>query len=111
MFRNLIPDLSEQYHVIAPDLPGFGFTDAPLCGRKSRGYTVAVVSGLTDMDAITLSSPFGGKWSQRSDHRLARDPDHSLVGVASVRPSIMIPFAAPRSRYSGRFERRVEARN
>jgi pimeloyl-ACP methyl ester carboxylesterase len=26
MFRNLIPLLAERYHVIAPDLPGFGFT-------------------------------------------------------------------------------------
>ena len=29
MFRDLIPALSDRYHVIAPDLPGFGFTDAP----------------------------------------------------------------------------------
>ena len=29
MFRNLIPTLSKQYHVIAPDLPGFGYSDAP----------------------------------------------------------------------------------
>jgi pimeloyl-ACP methyl ester carboxylesterase len=29
MFRNLIPALADRYHVIAPDLPGFGFTDAP----------------------------------------------------------------------------------
>jgi pimeloyl-ACP methyl ester carboxylesterase len=29
MFRNLIPILSEKFHVIAPDLPGFGFSDAP----------------------------------------------------------------------------------
>lgn len=29
MYRNLIPLLSEKYHVIAPDLPGFGFSDAP----------------------------------------------------------------------------------
>jgi len=29
MFRELIPALAERYHVIAPDLPGFGFTDAP----------------------------------------------------------------------------------
>ncbi|KIO78580.1 hypothetical protein TH53_02790 [Pedobacter lusitanus] len=28
MFRNLIPILSEQYHIIAPDLPGFGFSEA-----------------------------------------------------------------------------------
>ncbi len=29
MFRNLIPLLSKEYHVIAPDMPGFGFTDNP----------------------------------------------------------------------------------
>ncbi|MDN3548112.1 alpha/beta fold hydrolase [Mucilaginibacter aquaedulcis] len=29
MFRNLIPILATKYHVIAPDLPGFGFTDSP----------------------------------------------------------------------------------
>jgi pimeloyl-ACP methyl ester carboxylesterase len=29
MFRNLIPQLAQDYHVIAPDLPGFGFSDAP----------------------------------------------------------------------------------
>ncbi len=29
MFRELIPQLGGQYHVIAPDLPGFGFSEAP----------------------------------------------------------------------------------
>jgi len=29
MFRNLIPLLADRYHVVAPDLPGFGFTVAP----------------------------------------------------------------------------------
>lgn len=29
MFRDLIPELARRYHVIAPDLPAFGFTDAP----------------------------------------------------------------------------------
>ena len=29
MFRNLIPALADRYRVIAPDLPGFGFSDAP----------------------------------------------------------------------------------
>src|SRR5213083_3616207 len=29
MFRNLIPLLADRYHVIAPDYPGFGFSDAP----------------------------------------------------------------------------------
>ncbi len=29
MFRELIPALADRYHVVAPDLPGFGFTTAP----------------------------------------------------------------------------------
>ncbi|WP_082519768.1 alpha/beta hydrolase [Rhizobium sp. Root1220] len=29
MFRNLIPLLADRYHVIAPDYPGFGESDAP----------------------------------------------------------------------------------
>lgn len=29
MFRNLIPELAENYHVIAPDYPGFGASDMP----------------------------------------------------------------------------------
>jgi pimeloyl-ACP methyl ester carboxylesterase len=29
MFRTLIPTLADSYHVIAPDLPGFGFTNVP----------------------------------------------------------------------------------
>jgi pimeloyl-ACP methyl ester carboxylesterase len=33
MFRNLIPQLAEDFHVIAPDLPGFGFSDAPTHDR------------------------------------------------------------------------------
>ncbi len=29
MFRTLIPLLADRFHVVAPDLPGFGFSDAP----------------------------------------------------------------------------------
>ena len=29
MFRNLIPQLSDKFHVIAPDYLGFGYSDAP----------------------------------------------------------------------------------
>jgi pimeloyl-ACP methyl ester carboxylesterase len=37
MYRNLIPALAARYRVIAPDLPGFGFSDAP--DRKHFRYT------------------------------------------------------------------------
>jgi pimeloyl-ACP methyl ester carboxylesterase len=31
MFRDLIPLLADRYHLIAPDLPGFGQSDLPPC--------------------------------------------------------------------------------
>ena len=37
MFRNLIPALADRYHVVAPDLPGFGFTHTP--SRDQFRYT------------------------------------------------------------------------
>src|SRR5512138_1249525 len=37
MFRDLIPLLADRYHVVAPDLPGFGFSDAP--DRAGFPYT------------------------------------------------------------------------
>ncbi|MEQ9888938.1 alpha/beta fold hydrolase [Pectobacterium zantedeschiae] len=37
MFRELIPVLAENYHVIAPDLPSFGFTESP--GSDEYDYT------------------------------------------------------------------------
>ena len=37
MFRDLMPRLADRYHVVAPDLPGFGFSDAP--ARAEFKYT------------------------------------------------------------------------
>jgi pimeloyl-ACP methyl ester carboxylesterase len=44
MFRELIPRLAGHYHVIAPDLPGFGFTEVP----KQRKYAYS-------FDALALT--------------------------------------------------------
>jgi len=33
MYRNLIPILATKYHVIAPDYPGFGYSDAPAADK------------------------------------------------------------------------------
>lgn len=38
MFRNLIPLLANTYHVVAPDLPGFGFSDAPDRAHFKYGF-------------------------------------------------------------------------
>ena len=47
MFRELIPHLADRYRVIAPDLPGFGFTEVPI----ERKYTYSF-----DALAVTLEA-------------------------------------------------------
>src|ERR1700723_1957673 len=37
MFRNLIPLLADRFHIVAPDLPGFGMSDMP--SRENFKYT------------------------------------------------------------------------
>jgi pimeloyl-ACP methyl ester carboxylesterase len=49
MFRELIPRLANDYRVIAPDLPGFGFTDVPV-GRK---YVYSFDGLASTIDAFT----------------------------------------------------------
>jgi pimeloyl-ACP methyl ester carboxylesterase len=50
MFRGLIPLLADCFHLVAPDLPGFGFTESP--GRERFRYTfdglAGVIEGFTD---------------------------------------------------------------
>ena len=52
MFRNLIPALADSYHVVAPDLPGFGFSDAP--DSKRFRYTFQNLAKIIDDFTQTL---------------------------------------------------------
>jgi len=52
MFRDLIPLLAHHFHLIAPDLPGFGFSDAP--GRDRFTYTFERLAGIMDGFTQTL---------------------------------------------------------
>jgi pimeloyl-ACP methyl ester carboxylesterase len=49
MFRDLIPRLADRYHVVAPDLPGFGFTEVP----ASRKYVYNFENLAKTVDAFT----------------------------------------------------------
>ena len=49
MFRELIPRLADQYRVIAPDLPGFGFTEVP----EARKYTYTFDALAGTIEAFT----------------------------------------------------------
>jgi pimeloyl-ACP methyl ester carboxylesterase len=46
MFRYLIPLLADRFHIVAPDLPGFGQSDMPPRGKFS--YTFDSIAGVID---------------------------------------------------------------
>lgn len=46
MYRNLIPALAAGYHVIAPDYPGFGYSDAP--SAEAFEYTFDHLADIVD---------------------------------------------------------------
>ena len=46
MFRDLIPLLSERFHIVAPDLPGFGLSDMP--SRDAFPYTFENIANVID---------------------------------------------------------------
>lgn len=49
MFRNLIPQLADRYHVIAPDYPGYGQSDQPAMDKFSYSFDnlASVIDKLT----------------------------------------------------------------
>lgn len=55
MFRDLIPRLADEYRVIAPDLPGFGFTHVP--AQREYAYTFDALARTIEVftDAIGLA--------------------------------------------------------
>jgi len=55
MFRNLIPDLAAQYHVIAPDYPGFGYSSAPAVSQFDYSFAklADVIEGFTEKLGLT----------------------------------------------------------
>jgi pimeloyl-ACP methyl ester carboxylesterase len=46
MFDTLIPLLADRYHLVAPDYPGFGNSDAP--PREQFSYTFAAIAEIVD---------------------------------------------------------------
>src|SRR5258708_28979256 len=53
-YRELIPRLADRYHVIAPDLPGFGFTEVPETRKYKYTFDALANTILAFTDALNL---------------------------------------------------------
>ncbi len=78
MFRNLMPQLADRFRLIAPDYPGFGFSDAP--GPHEFAYTfdhlADIVEKFVDALGITKASLYVQDYGGPIGFRLAsKRPD------------------------------------
>lgn len=85
MFRNLIPILSQKYHVIAPDMPGFGFSDFP--SRSSYTYTfdniAATMQGFIDQLRLKHFAIYVFDYGAPVGLRLAMHNPERITGIIS----------------------------
>jgi pimeloyl-ACP methyl ester carboxylesterase len=78
MFRNLIPELADRYHVIAPDYLGFGYSDAPSVGEFDYTFDALadLTAGLLDQLGVSRYGIYVQDYGAPIGWRLAlRDPE------------------------------------
>jgi len=85
MFRNLIPALADRYHVVAPDLPGFGFSDMP--DRKDFRYTfdnlARVIAGFSQTIGLEQYAIYVFDYGAPTGFRLALAHPDRITAIIS----------------------------
>lgn len=96
MFRDLIPHLAEDYHVVAPDLPGFGNTQAP--PREEFQYTfdnlAKVVADFVETIGLKRFALYVFDYGAPTGFRLAlAKPDHIAAIISQNGNAYMEGFS------------------
>ena len=84
-FRNLIPILAHEYHVLAPDYPGFGFTQVPdsLNFTYSFESITSTIASFLDTLGITDFTPYLFDYGAPVGLRLALQRPRSITALIS----------------------------
>jgi pimeloyl-ACP methyl ester carboxylesterase len=85
MFRELIPRLADRYRVIAPDLPGFGFTEVP--EKRKYEYTfdalAATIAAFTEAIKINRYAIYVFDYGAPTGFRLAMAHPERITAIVS----------------------------
>lgn len=85
MFRELIPRLADRYRVIAPDLPGFGFTEVP--EERKYSYTFDALAGtieaFTEALGLTRYAIYVFDYGAPTGFRLAMRHPERVTAIVS----------------------------
>jgi pimeloyl-ACP methyl ester carboxylesterase len=84
-FRELIPRLADRYRVIAPDLPGFGFTEVP--ASRNYRYTfdglAQTILAFTDALKLTRYALYVFDYGAPTGFRLAMNRPERVAAIVS----------------------------
>jgi len=85
MFRNLIPLLADRFHVVAPDLPGFGFTEVPVTTKFTYSFANLAKVMEVFVDAIGLKryAIYVFDYGAPTGYRLALARPHQVSAIIS----------------------------
>ena len=85
MFRDLIPLLADRFHIIAPDLPGFGQSDMP--PRGTFNYTfdniAAVIDRFTEVIGLKRFAVYVFDYGAPTGFRLAAKHPERITAIIS----------------------------
>lgn len=85
MFRDLIPLLSDSFHIVAPDLPGFGLSDMP--SRDHFKYTfdniANVIDRFTEVVGFDRFAVYVFDYGAPTGFRIAAKHPERITGIVS----------------------------
>ncbi|KAF8937589.1 Alpha/Beta hydrolase protein [Dissophora ornata] len=82
-YRNLITHLAPKYHIIAPDLPGFGFTEVPdsLAFKYTFANLATIIGAFLDILSITRFSVYVFDYGAPTGFRLALQRPDAVTAI------------------------------
>jgi pimeloyl-ACP methyl ester carboxylesterase len=85
MFRDLIPLLADHYHVVAPDLPGFGNTLSPPRGQFHYTFNniAEIIGGFVDTVGLNRYALYVFDYGAPTGLRLALNHPNRITGIIS----------------------------
>src|SRR5215475_3535813 len=81
MFRDLIPFLADRFHIVAPDLPGFGQSEMP--PREKFGYIARVIERFTDVIGLDQFAVYVFDYGAPTGFRLAVSRPERITAIIS----------------------------
>ncbi|TNE43341.1 MAG: alpha/beta fold hydrolase [Deltaproteobacteria bacterium] len=78
LWRHIVPPLSQEFHAVAPDLPGFGQSDKPLDASYSFRFYDRMLDGLVEQMGLSpvhlvvhdLGGPVGLYWATQHPEKI-----------------------------------------